>query len=175
MLPEKYKRIILVGKGGSGKDHLRKMLMERGFRYCVSHTTRPPREEEIDGVDYHFIEKIKDLQKYKDFFYEYVIFNNWLYGTSNEEFYKSNLFIMTPSGIGKIKPEDRKESFIVYINIADDILRDRLSKRRDADKAERRISTDREDFKNFSDFDCIIKNPSFTVEEVLEKIKEEND
>jgi hypothetical protein len=29
----------------------------------------------------------------------------------------------------------------------------------------------REDFKNFSDFDCIITNPNFTVNEVMEKIR----
>ena len=33
----------------------------------------------------------------------------------------------------------------------------------------------REDFKNFSDFDCIITNPNFTIDEVLEKIGRGND
>jgi guanylate kinase len=50
-----------------------------------------------------------------------------------------------------------------------------LTGRNDADKAERRIDADREDFKTFSDFDHIIENPNFTIDEVLEKIGEEND
>jgi guanylate kinase len=170
-----YKRIIIVGKGGSGKDYLRKMLENLGFKYCVSHTTRPPREGEVDGVDYHFIKNRIDLIKYKNFFYEYVIFNGWLYGTSKEEFYKSDLFIMTPSGISKIKPEDRKESFIIFLDIAENVLRERLSKRNDADNSERRIKSDQSDFKNFSDFDCIINNQNFTIDEVIEKIGLKND
>ena len=47
-------KIILVGKGASGKDHLRKILEGRGFTYGISYTTRPPREGEIDGQDYYF-------------------------------------------------------------------------------------------------------------------------
>jgi len=50
-----HKRIILVGKAASGKDHLRKRFESRGFKYAVSYTTRPPREGEIDGKDYIFI------------------------------------------------------------------------------------------------------------------------
>ena len=37
-------RIILCGKAASGKDHLRKILEGRGYRYGVSYTTRPPRD-----------------------------------------------------------------------------------------------------------------------------------
>ena len=49
-----HKRIILVGKAASGKDHLRKKFESRGFKYAVTYTTRPPREGEIDGKDYLF-------------------------------------------------------------------------------------------------------------------------
>mgnify|MGYP000954014175 CR=1 FL=1 len=56
------KRVIIVGKGGSGKDHLRKSLSEMGYKYCVSHTSRPPRQGEEGGVDYFFvsIEEVSD-------------------------------------------------------------------------------------------------------------------
>ena len=50
-----------------------------------------------------------------------------------------------------------------------------MALRNDSDKAERRINADREDFKNFSDFDCIITNQNFTLDEVLEKIGIKND
>jgi hypothetical protein len=49
-------RIILCGKAASGKDHLRKILEGRGFKYGVSYTTRPPRQGEIDGKDYLFVD-----------------------------------------------------------------------------------------------------------------------
>lgn len=171
-----WRRIIIAGKGGSGKDYLVKLLRQDGLVYSVSHTSRPKRSGEIDGVDYYFSdyeECIRMANSGK--FYEYVEFNNWFYGTSLDEFYRANLFIMTPSGIKKLNPDDRKDSLIIYIDIDEDTLRGRLSQRGDADNVERRISADREDFKNFSDFDCIIKNPNFTLDEVREKIRRGND
>jgi len=95
-------------------------------------------------------------------FYEAVYFNNWFYGTSNKEFYTSNLFIMTPKGITKLKPEDRKESVIVYLNIDEENRKKRLEERRDADDVKRRLEADFQDFHDFTDFDFEIKNPSFT-------------
>ncbi len=173
---DSWRRIIIAGKGGSGKDYLVKQLKEEGLIYSVSHTSRPPREGEFDGVDYYFVTYEEAIERAESGdFYEWVEFNKWFYGTSMDEFYRANLFIMTPTGISKLKPEDRKESFIIFIDVDEMILRERLSLRNDADKAERRIRADREDFKNFSDFDCIITNPNFTVNEVMEKIRRRND
>lgn len=161
------RRIILVGKGGSGKDHARKILEDNGFRYCVSHTTRPPRDGEVQGKDYHFISKDAAAHHFaaNSLFYEYVIFNGWVYGTTKEEFLKSNLFIMTPSGIAKLLPEDRSESLIVYLDIDEETRRSRLLGRRDADSVERRLKADDEDFENFNDFDHRIVDPEFSIGE----------
>ncbi len=163
-----YKRIIIVGKGGSGKDYLRKQLVRAGFRYCVSHTSRPIRKGEIEGEDYYFVspEYFHTVP-----FYESVIFNNWHYGTSIDEFNNSDLFIMTPSGLSKMSPDDRKQSLVIYIDIEKDIRRKRLSDRRDADDVERRLKADDRDFENFCDFDHRIINPNFTLEEIEEGIK----
>ena len=155
------KRLIIVGKGGSGKDHLRKILVGKGFKYCVSHTTRPMREGEENGRDYWFIQS-SQLPPMAEDFYEAVYFNNWFYGTSIKEFYSSNLFIMTPKGIAKLKPEDREESVVVYLNIDEETRKRRLQERRDADDVERRLQADFHDFHDFEDFDYEIKNPSFT-------------
>ncbi len=50
-------KMILVGKSAAGKDHLRKILEGRGFKYGISYTTRPSRHTEVDGQDYYFLEK----------------------------------------------------------------------------------------------------------------------
>jgi len=172
------KRLIIVGKGGSGKDHLRKMLEDRGFRYCISHTTRPIREGEENGKDYWFINSSM-LTSMADDFYEAVFFNSWFYGTSFGEFNSSNLFIMTPKGVEKLKPEDRKESNILYLNIDEGTRRSRLESRRDADDVKRRLEADFADFKDFTDFDFEIKDPNFTdigeIGNVSLYVKEEND
>lgn len=164
------KRIILVGKAASGKDYARQQMENYGFRYCVSHTTRPPREGETNGIDYHFISLDSAIHHFieKKLFYEYVMFNGWFYGTSVEEFQKSNLFIMTPGGISKLDPEDRKESFIVYIDIPVDIRRERLLKRKDADNVDRRLTADENDFENFTDFNHRITDPNFVIDGTME-------
>ena len=155
------KRLIIVGKGGSGKDHLRKMLVEKGFRYCISHTTRPKREGEENGKDYWFIQS-SQLPFLVEKFYEGVYFNHWFYGTSFDEFYSSNLFIMTPKGIAKLKPEDRVESIVLYLNIDEETRKKRLEERRDSDDVKRRLEADFHDFSDFTDFDYEIKDPNFT-------------
>jgi len=166
------KRIIIVGKGGSGKDHMRKKLEEAGFRYCVSHTTRPPRDEEIYGKDYYFISSDAAADEYinNDKFYEYVIFNEWIYGTSKDEFYTSNLFIMTPSGLAKMKQEDRIESFVVYLDIEENIRKSRLLSRNDADNVDRRLGADTQDFIEFKDYDFLVSDPFFNnIYEIINK------
>lgn len=156
-------RIILCGKAASGKDHLRKILEGRGFKYAVSYTTRPPRTGEVDGKDYFFIDEaeFRDLIE-QNFFYEHVTFNGWYYGTSKEQWYETDdVFIMTPSGINKIKTADRKHSFIIYIDVPIEIRRDRLSLRSDADTVDRRLEADENDFKSFVDFDIKITDHNF--------------
>ena len=156
------KRIVLVGKAGSGKDFVRKKLESRGYSYAVSYTTRPPRDTEVDGLDYIFLseEEFKKMIDNNEF-YEYVAFNGWYYGTTVDQFYTDDVFIMTPHGISKIKEIDRKTSFIMYFDIDQDIRKERLMLRNDADKVDRRIVADEEDFKDFTDFDIRITNPDF--------------
>ena len=157
-------RIILCGKAASGKDHLRKILEGRGFKYGVSYTTRPPRKGEVDGRDYFFLEEneFQDLIE-RGFFYEYVTFNGWFYGTSKEQWFTTDdVFIMTPSGIGKLHAADRKSSFIIYIDIPIEIRRERLMDRNDnTDSIERRLQADDNDFESFTNFDIKITDSNF--------------
>ncbi|MBI9076019.1 MAG: guanylate kinase [Desulfatibacillum sp.] len=50
---------IFSAPSGAGKTTLRKALCARqpSLAYSISHTTRPPRQGETDGVDYHFTDK----------------------------------------------------------------------------------------------------------------------
>ena len=76
--------VILSSPSGVGKTTLTKKIQQKyqSFKISVSHTTRLPRSNEIDGVDYHFVsyEKFQEYIK-QDKFYEYAkIFENY-YGT----------------------------------------------------------------------------------------------
>jgi guanylate kinase len=164
-MPIRKKRIILVGKGGSGKDFLKDIMVGQGLQYAVSHTTRPPRTGEEHGKDYYFVDCDEfNYFESMDQFYEIAHFNGWKYGTSRFEFDTKNVFIMTPSGVLDLTPEDRSESIIIYLDIPEEIRRERLSQRKDADDVERRILADRKDFSGFNDYDYSLKNPDFTAE-----------
>lgn len=157
-------KVILVGKAASGKDYMRRVLESRGFIYGISFTTRPPRKNEVHGKDYYFLSVEEFEQKIKDnYWYEYVSFNGWYYGTSKDQFYNScNLFIMTPEGVSHIKPEDRSDCTIFYIDIPIEVRKERLlSRHMPGDSLERRIIADENDFKNFIDYDIKINNHNF--------------
>jgi guanylate kinase len=161
-LSKNHKRLVIVGSAGAGKDHLRKKLQARGYKYGVSYTSRPPRDNEVYGVDYHFLTKevFEDMIE-KDMFYEHVSFNGWHYGTSREQFDTDDVFIMTPSGISLLSAEDRNNSFIIYLDIPLVVRRERLMLRNDADKVDRRLEADQIDFADFTDFDMRVTNESF--------------
>ena len=76
--------LILSSPSGAGKTTLSKKIQQKyyNFKISVSHTTRPPRSNEVDGVDYHFTNKKKFEELIKtNKFYEYAkIFDNY-YGT----------------------------------------------------------------------------------------------
>lgn len=158
-----YSRIIIIGAGASGKDHLAQRFIKRGFQYAVTWTTRPMRPGEENGKDYFFVSEEEFKQKIDEgFFYEYVDFNNWYYGTPKEYMETPNMiFIMTVSGIKKLSAEDRSDSFIIYLDISSETRYKRLKMRKDADNAERRLKADNDDLNGFNDYDLRVTNEDF--------------
>lgn len=157
-----HSRIIICGYAAVGKDYLRKKFEDKGYKYGISYTTRPPRTGETNGIDYHFLtNEAFELMIANDIFYEHVRFNNWFYGTTKKQFYEDDIFIMTPHGISCIDPEDRKRCLIMFLDIPIEIRRERLALRNDADKVERRILADQQDFKDFFNYDIKIINDKF--------------
>lgn len=83
---------VLSAPSGAGKTTLIQAMMEGPLRECtdllfsVSHTTRPPRRGERDGVDYHFVSQQAFQEMIAtDAFLEWAEVYNNLYGTSWEE------------------------------------------------------------------------------------------
>ena len=153
-------KIIIVGPGGSGKDFLRKKMVERGFEYGVYFTSRPPRAGEKEGIDYYYRD-LNFFELQKDIFLELQEFNGWKYGISKGEFSIKNLFILSPAGLRSLPEDLRKDSFVIYLNPPEDIRVRRLSSRNDADNVERRLIADKKDFFEFSDYDIMITNEDF--------------
>ena len=75
---------VVSGPSGSGKTTLCRGFSERdsGCTYAVSCTTRPPREGEVDGRDYHFLSEEEFLQRTtRGDFLEFARVHGRLYGT----------------------------------------------------------------------------------------------
>ena len=79
--------VILSSPSGAGKTTLAKKIQQRfqNFKISVSHTTRKPRSNEVEGVDYFFVDHEEFKKKIiKKNFFEYAkIFDNY-YGTSKD-------------------------------------------------------------------------------------------
>lgn len=160
-------KIILIGPSCCGKDFLRKEMQKRGYQYCVTHTTRAPRDGEKEGVDYFFIDKdnFKSMIKNKDFI-EYDEFNNNYYGTLRENFENNDLFIMTPRGVNQLSEEYRKRCTVVYLSIDKELQKRRMKEDRGMgdNEIERRVESDYYTFLQFEDYDLYISN--FQVKDV---------
>ena len=77
--------IVISAPSGAGKTSLCKRLLQTSplFYYSVSFTTRPPRKNEIEGVDYYFVSR-EEFQKMieRGEFVEWAEVHGHMYGTS---------------------------------------------------------------------------------------------
>ena len=73
--------IVLVGASASGKTKLSKILFkEYGYKKCITTTTRVMRDNEQQGVDYHFLTKEAFETKISEgAFYEVTSYQNHYY------------------------------------------------------------------------------------------------
>lgn len=80
-----YRRPVIIL--GPMKDMINDDLIAEypdKFQSCVPHTTRPPRDYEVDGRDYHFVSSREQMEKdiQNHLFIEAGQYNDNLYGTS---------------------------------------------------------------------------------------------
>ena len=166
--------VILSSPSGVGKTTLTKKIQQKyqSFKISVSHTTRLPRSNEVDGVDYHFIskEKFEKLIQEKKF-YEYAkIFENY-YGTLKESVDKTIkkndiLFDIDWQGtkqLSKFKNLNLIKIFLIPESKKE--LKNRLIKRNQNTKSEikKRFESFDKDIINWNDYDFILINKSLEV------------
>ncbi len=80
--------VVLAATSGTGKTTLARRLVQDSERYVfsISATTRPPRERERDGVDYHFLSREEfEARAGRGDFAEWAEVHNRLYGTPRSE------------------------------------------------------------------------------------------
>ena len=124
---------IITGPSGVGKNTIiEAMSTDLDFYFSVSHTTRPQREGEVDGKDYHFVteEDFKSLVD-ENLMIEYEQYGGFYYGTSKKEILKeSNIILLDLEVNGATKLLSENEEFIgIFIDIDDYELVKRLKNR----------------------------------------------
>lgn len=155
---KKIKVVALMGKAGAGKDALLHKIMEKygdEFASIISCTSRPPREGEVDGVNYHFLTSEQFAEKLMDGdMIEAVVFRDWCYGTSYDSLNpdKINIGVYNPQGVGiLLDMEYDIDLYPIMVNCKDKtrLLR-QLNRESDPDCKEivRRFEADAEDFGN---------------------------
>ena len=178
--------ITISAPSGSGKTTLCKALrkVREDILWSVSFTTREPRKNERNGLDYHFVSKneFKQRIKKKDFIEWQNVHGNY-YGTSRitlKNAIKENkilLFEVDVKGALSLKENNPENTFTIFIlppSLED--LRLRLIKR-GSDTKERigiRLNRFKEEmkYKDFFDFVIINKNLSIAKKALITKVNQ---
>ena len=163
--------IVLSSPSGAGKTTLTRMLSEKNdnFIISISHTTRIPRNNEVNGKDYFFVDKkeFQELIKNNCFIEHATVFNN-LYGTMKEPVIKdlskgkNVLFDIDWQGAEQIKKKklDFKLITLFILPPSSKELKERLHNRekRDDLMIDERMSQFKNDILHWKDYDYVVIN-----------------
>ena len=161
--------VILSSPSGAGKTTLvKKISLANNFQISISHTTRPPRTNEINGEDYFFVNKNKFevLIKKKEFLEYAKVFENY-YGSSKQAVIKNLdngknvIFDIDWQGSEQIKKKKLNYKLITFFILPPSrkVLFERLSNRDMKDKniVERMKQFD-QDILHWKNYDFVVIN-----------------
>jgi len=182
--------VIFAGPSGVGKGTLIEMLMKRfpdeQFGFSVSHTTRKPREGEVDGVHYNFstVETMKkEIEEGK--FIEYAEVHGNYYGTSVASVEKVQsagkicILDIDVQGVQSVKKSTLKPVYLFISPPSMEELERRLRGRgtEKEESIQRRLNNASEEMKygnQAGNFDCVFVNSDLnaTFEDIVSTFKE---
>jgi guanylate kinase len=163
--------IILSSPSGAGKTTLTRMLLEDSpqLRFSVSHTTRAPRSSEVEGRDYHFVDRTRfDELVEEGAFLEWAEVHGNRYGTSTAEIDRARavagctgmIFDIDYQGARQIRAKvaDVTSAFILPPSMAEleRRLRGRASETEDA--VQRRFAVAKREIEHYALFDYLVVN-----------------
>ena len=176
--------VIISSPSGAGKTTVTKKLLQKINRsyLSISCTTRQPRKNEKNGVDYFFLKKSEflDLKKNKKFLETAKVFDHF-YGTLKSEFYKKKnkkiIFLDVDwQGARNIRKNISQNCFSFFLlppSISE--LKRRLLKRHKDNKsiAIKRLSSAKKDIKHWDEYDYVFVNKDLNkcIASIIKKIQ----
>ena len=182
-IPLKKKALIVVcGPSGAGKSTMiREMLSLYGPKVMattVSYTTRPPRGEEMEGCDYHFVSEEQFLVlKEKHFFAEWAYVYNYYYATAVEQIEGhwaegkaiiKDIDLQGADQIKKLYPQAMRV-FISPPSVEELALRMHKRKENSMEELEVRIGQAKKEMEQIAQFDHHLENVD--LQETIKKLK----
>lgn len=160
--------LIVSSPSGAGKTTLTNRLLQRipNLRFSVSHTTRSPRENEVDGREYHFVTRAAFEQLIEaGAFLEWAEVHGNLYGTSRQEIERSRgargiIFDIDHQGARQIKSSSPDAVAVFILPPSMQVLEQRLRGRRSEDESTvlRRFRAALEEIAHYGLFDYVLVN-----------------
>ncbi len=173
MTQDDFLLLILSSPSGAGKTTLTRMLLEQcpELRFSVSHTTRAPRGNEVDGRDYHFVDRGRFIELVaQGAFLEWAEVHGNLYGTSKAEIERARatagctgmIFDIDYQGARQIKSKIPDVTAVFILPPSMEELERRLRGRASDSEAsvQRRFAMAKVEIEHYAIFDYVVVNES---------------
>ena len=180
--------IVISAPSGTGKTSVIKNVIKKlnsenkESKFSVSHTTRLPRDGDVDGSDYFFVsdERFIELSKAGNFI-ETAEVHDYKYGTSKEFIDENiekgiNVFLeIDVQGFQELRSKNIKFRSVFILPPSIDELRDRIQKRGlDSENViEKRMNNALKELTKAREYDYLVINDVFddAIEELLEIVR----
>jgi guanylate kinase len=174
--------IVISGPSGVGKDTVMQRMQERGmpFHFVVTATTRPKRDNETHGVDYFFVNKDEFAHMIEqNELIEYAIVYNDYKGIPKQQVREAlasgkdvvmRLDVQGAETVRKLAPE----ALLIFLTTRnEEELVERLNTRKTetGDELALRIATARKELKRVEDFDYVIINQDYKLDETVDTVR----
>jgi guanylate kinase len=163
---------IISAASGAGKTSLISAVLDQvdDLVVSISHTTRAPREGEVDGVNYHFVDqaRFEAMIEASEFFESARVFGN-MYGTSSQHIQeqlqagKDVILEIDWQGARQIRTLMADCCSIFIVPPTTEALRERLESRGqdDSEIIDRRMREAISEMSHYVEFDYLIINDDF--------------